>query len=184
MIQLHRNYLLLQTASGEFIPCSAEIFSLQLLDSVGSIVDPEIIQHAASAVLHYFKHEQGRESITVAEFSGALEQALKGIGLKLSSAGVEKSGRSETADLRALASEIASGFELAFFLNLRNELRVRLENSPQVLRFEGLRVCVKELLGAKRWSHRCQTLNDQIVNYLRDCLKTEAPESRCGLVVS
>lgn len=184
MIQLHRDYLLLQTTTGDFIPCAPEIFSIQLIDSFGSNVDPEMVRNAAAAVLHYFKYDLGRESISVAEFANALEQVLKSVGLKLGSAGKSSSEAIEVTDLRSVACHTASGFELAFFVHLREEVKARLASSPKVLRFQGLRSCVKALLGAKRWSHRCQALNDQIVDYLRDCLETEAPRTPCGLVVS
>jgi len=184
MIQLHRDYLLLQTLSGDFVPCSAELFSIQLTDASGSIVDQELIRHAAAAVLHYFKHDLGRQSVSVAEFAQALEGVLRSVGLKAASAESNKSLGAEIADLHTLVSDSAIGFEMAFFLNLRREVKARLQHSPKVLRFRGLRGCVKELLGAKRWCRRCQALNDQIVNYLRDCLETEAPASPCGLVVS
>ena len=184
MIQLHRDYLLLQTATGDFIPCSAELFTIRLVDTEGSTVDPELIRHAAAAVLHFFKHDLGRQSVSVAEFANALEQVLHAVGLNPSFATEEKISTPRDADLQTLACRCGCAFELDFFTSLRNELNARLAASPKVLRFHGLRHCVKGLLGAKRWSSRCQALNDQIVGYLRDCLETESPASACGLVVS
>ncbi|MBI4662843.1 MAG: hypothetical protein HY735_28850 [Verrucomicrobia bacterium] len=184
MIQLHRDYLLLQTPSGNFVPCTTELFSIQLIDSTGSVVDADMIRQAAAAVLHYFKHDLGRQSVSVAEFANALEHVLKAVGLTPTAAAAKGSDHLVVTDLHTLATGALGGFELAFFSSLRAELKNRLAASPQVLRFQGLRGCVKELLGAKRWSHRCQELNDQIVDYLRDCLETEAPAASCGLVVS
>jgi hypothetical protein len=169
--------------NGDFVACSAELFSIQLVDTQGSTIDPELIRHAAAAVLHYFKHDLERQSVTVAEFANALEQVLQAVGLKLSSAAAQSSSKMETADLGVLASHCGGGFELAFFPTIRQELSARLARAPSVLRFQGLNECVKELLGAKRWSGRCQALHDQIVDYLRDCLETEAPGSSCRLVV-
>lgn len=183
MIQLHRDCLLLQTLNGDFIPCSAELFSIQLVDTEGSTVDPELIRQATAAVLHYFKHDLGRQSVSVAEFANALEKVLQAVGLKLNSSTHQSKAEMETADLGALASDCGAGFELAFFPTIRQELSARLARSPSVLKFQGLRGCVKGLLGAKRWSGRCQRLHDQIVDYLRDCLETEAPGSSCRLVV-
>ena len=56
--------------------------------------------------------------------------------------------------LRALARESGDARELVFFPRLRRELRTQLQNSPRVVRFRGLRGCVKQLAGARRWS-RC-----------------------------
>ena len=184
MIQLRRDCLLLRTLTEDFIPCSAELFTIQLVDTEGSTVDPDFIRHAAAAVLHFFKHDLGRQSMSVAEFANALEKVLHAVGVKLNSKTPEQTSETETADLGTLASACACGFELAFFATLRQELKTRLASSPKVLLFRGLRSCVKGLLGAKRWSYRCQALNDQIVDYLRDCLETEAPATPCGLVVT
>jgi hypothetical protein len=51
------------------------------------------------------------------------------------------------------------------------------------LRFRGLRGCVKQLAGARRWSARCEKMQDQIVEYLRRCLTAEPEQSNCALVV-
>src|SRR5439155_14900038 len=104
----------------------------------------------------------------------ALEQALGALGLNIKPNPVEVSAPwvAET-DLRRLAFQSGKGYELLFFLSLRQELRQKLQLSPQVLRFRGLRVCVKQLTGAKRWTRRCQALHDQIVDYLRTCLGAE-----------
>ena len=79
--------------------------------------------------------------------------------------------------------ESGGGFELLFFPRLRHELRTQLRQSPRVVRFRGLRGCVKQLAGARRWSHRCEKLQDQIVEYLRGCLTAEPEQNECALVV-
>ena len=55
--------------------------------------------------------------------------------------------------------------------------------SPEVLRFVGLRGCVKQLAGAQRWSPRCESLSDQIVEFLRQCWQSENASASCSLVV-
>src|SRR6266487_558860 len=87
------------------------------------------------------------------------------------------------ADLRRLACESGKGFELFFFPLLRDEMRRHLRLSPRVLRFRGLRGCVKQLAGARRWSRRCQTMQEQIVLYLRQCLTAEACLAAIVLIV-
>jgi hypothetical protein len=52
-----------------------------------------------------------------------------------------------------------------------------------VVRFTGLRSCVKALTGAKRWSMRCTAMEEQIVGYVRECLNTDAAKAVCTLVV-
>jgi hypothetical protein len=194
MIALASECLLFRTNSGESIPFSAEMISVELTGDGTGIFDPEFVKHAASAVFHYFKHDLGRITVTVGEFAGALEKVLRGFGLKTEP--VEQSPAEPSpaepasaeprvlkSDLRRLACESGKGCELFFFPLLRDEMRQQLLHGPQVLHFRGLRSCVKQLTGARRWSPRCQTLQDQIVEFLRNCFTAEASPPKCALVV-
>jgi hypothetical protein len=184
MIHLRPDCLVFKTNAGENIPCSAEEVIIELVGEASAVLDEELVKNAAQAVLHFFKTEMGRSSVSISEFSLALEQALRGFGFEVKSApaGLEKVRIVDT-DLRLLAGESTEGFELLFFARLRQELRLKLEQSPQVVRFSGLRGCVKQLVGAKRWGLRCQSLNDQIVEFLRTCLSAESGRASCALVV-
>jgi hypothetical protein len=42
---------------------------------------------------------------------------------------------------------------------------------------------VKQIAGARRWSQRCERLQDQIVEFLRQCMTSETEKSGCALVV-
>jgi hypothetical protein len=212
MIKLHSDCLVFETPGGDRIPCSAEAVSVELLGDSAAVIDPEIVRNATAAVLHYFRVEQGRESVTVREFMEALKTALRGLGLNLSeaaepvattttitaeteasspvqavAAGVAAvapgSTRVTEMDLRTLASESGTTFELSFFPRLREVMGEQLNHAPNVLRFIGLRSCVKQLTGARRWTHRCEALSDQIVTYLRECLSSRPIERGCALVV-
>ena len=183
MIQLHRDYLLIETSTGETIPCSAELVTIELVGGAAAALEPETVRQAAAAVLHFFKHDLGRESVSIADFSRVLGEVLGSLGFNVRG-GQESKPKGEFCDLRDLATESGEGgFELAFYPQLRGRFRSLLAQSSGIVRFEGLRGCVKQLLGAKRWSGRCQALNDQIVQYLRECLASEGESESCGLVV-
>jgi Fe-S-cluster formation regulator IscX/YfhJ len=183
MIQLHPDCLIFQTTSGEAIPCSAELVTVELMGDAADLLDPEIVRNAARAVLHYFKVEKGKTFVSVGEFSEALASVLRGFGLVVKPAAAETPRRITDSDLRQLACESGKGFELAFFPRLRDELRQQLNQAPQIVRFTGLRSCVKQLSGARRWTDRCQRLNDQIVEFLRHCLTAERQAENCSLLV-
>jgi hypothetical protein len=188
MIQLHPDCLIFQTSSGENIPCSAEVVTVELVGE--ATLDPEIVREAASAVVYYFKVELGRDNVSIEEFSRALERVLIKLGYEVtagedvhSSSGFGEAELPQvTLNLPELASACGKGFELIFFQRLRTELREQLRTHPRSLRFQGLRTCVKQLTGARRWTERCQKLNDQIVDYLRECYAVEGPAD-CNLVV-
>lgn len=180
MILLSSDCLLFQLADGESIPLSAEAISVELIGDAASTLDSEFVQNAAAAVFHYFKSELARETVTIAEFSAALENVLRGFGLVVERAA--SSVENPDADLRLLAAEAGKN-ELLFFPRLRDELRSQLRQSPRQVRFHGLRGCVKQLAGSRRWSARCEKLQEQILAYLRQCVCAETSQSDCLLVV-
>lgn len=154
---------------------------IEIVGGPNSLIDPEMLRHATASVFHYFKNDLERETVTVGEFAGALEKVLRNLGLTLCS-GKDRQDIAE-ADLSLLACESGVGLELFFFPRLRNELRFQLQQSPRLLRFRGLRGCVKRLAHARRWSARCEKLQEQIVEYLRQCLTAEPGQNDCRLVV-
>jgi len=184
MIALHSNCLLFQLKNGESIPCSADMIAVEIIGEANGLLEPETLRHAAASVFHYFKTELAREAVTIGEFSLALEKALLRLGYTIHAQEPgSQSADSNGTDLARLISETEASLELLFFPRLRDELRVRLRHSPRMVRFHGLRGCVKQLAGARRWSRRCERLQDQIVGYLRGCLTAETTQNECALVV-
>ncbi|HTY88347.1 MAG TPA: hypothetical protein VMB80_12840 [Candidatus Acidoferrum sp.] len=184
MIALQSDCLLFQLASGESVPCSAEMISVELTGNVEGRLDPEVLRHATASVFHYFKNDLERESVTVGEFAQALEKVLRNLGFSIRT-GVTDAGTREVieTDLGRFVRESAASLELLFFPRLRDELRAQLRQSPRLLRFRGLRDCVKHLTGARRWSPRCEQLQDHIIEFLRSCLTAEPEQGECALVV-
>ena len=52
MILLADDCLVFHTTSGEGVPYSAEMISVELMGDTASLFDPEFIKHAAAAVFH------------------------------------------------------------------------------------------------------------------------------------
>ncbi len=183
MIALASDCLIFETTGGESIPFSSDMISVEVLGEASKWLDQEFVHQAAKAVFYYFQHEMGRKTVTVAEFSAAMENALRGFKLNPAPQASAPQPRIHEADLSRLASESGAECELFFFPHLRDELRRLLQLTPRVLRFRGLRGCVKKLAGARRWTGRCQNLQDQIVAYLRQCLSSEATPAEFALLV-
>ncbi|MGA2243358.1 MAG: hypothetical protein ABSH48_00050 [Verrucomicrobiota bacterium] len=184
MIALHSECLVFRLNNGESVPCSADMIAVEIIGDDNGLLDSETLRHAAAGVFDYFKTELDREVVTIGEFSLALEKALHHLGYSIHAQSAPgAAGDISDADLGLLASETGGSLELFFFPRLRDELRVRLRNAPRVVRFHGLRGCVKQLAGARRWTSRCEQLQDQIVEYLRGCLNAETEQNDCALVV-
>lgn len=183
MIQLAQDCLFFELPNGESLPLSADMMAFEVCgDSHGSAVDNEFVNHAAAAVFHYFKHDQQRPSVTMGEFCQALEKVLQAFTDSDAPPPQVVSDRWCESNLALFAAE-SCGSELLFFTRLRAEVRDRLRDAPDRLRFCGLRACVKDLAGARRWSRRCRGLRDQIVEFLRQCVQTESRSAPCSLRV-
>lgn len=182
MIALHSDCLLFKLNNGESVPCSPAMISVEIIGEANSHLDPDMLRHAAASVFHYFKNELDRETVSIGEFSLALEKALQHLGYTIH-ASETVDAKLHGTDLASFASECAENLELFFFPRLRNEVRLQLRQSPEILRFRGLRGCAKQLAGARRWSPRCEQIQDQILEYLRGCLTAENGKSECSLVV-
>jgi hypothetical protein len=185
MIQLHPDYLMFELPNGDSVPCSAETVTFELIGEAADNLDPEVIKNAAAAVLHYFQQDLKRKSVSVGEFSEALEEVLRGFGFKVETAcSTTPQRRTAESNLDALAREAASSGELFFFSRLRDELRRQLPGlEGGRLNLHGLRPCVKHLLGASRWSPRCEGMSDRIVGYVRDCLSRGGGATHCAVVI-
>jgi hypothetical protein len=183
MILLRPDCLVFKRANGQNVPSSAHEVILELLGDSANGIEAHLLENIAEAVLHYFKEDLGWTTVSVGEFALALSKVLRKFGLNCPMNLPEgPASLVLDTDLANLAHESGTGLELFFFPRLRAELKGKLTVAPRVVRFMGLRRCVKELTGAKRWTPRCQDLNDRIVDYLRECLSTEEV-SGCALVV-
>jgi hypothetical protein len=183
MITLAKDCLLFRLSNGETVPFSADMISVELTGETAYWFDPETASHAAQAVFHYFKSELGRQSVSAEEFAAAMEKALRGVDRLAWSHQSAKSQNVIESDLRRLAHEAGEGGELLFFPRLRDQLREHMSQKPRVLRYHGLRACVKQISGARRWTIRCQDLEEQIVSFLRRCAGVEPAPCELALVV-
>jgi hypothetical protein len=182
MILLANDCLLLRLSNGESVPLRAEMISFEVSDDEPTLLDADFINDVAAAVFHYFKHDLQLPTVTMGEFCEAMERVLRRFAPPAKPVPVVVSDLVLEADLGRLADESA-GIELLFFTRLRAEVRNRLREAPAQLRFCGLRRCVKQLVGTRRWSRRCCRLRDQIVAFLRGYLQAETSAASCPVVV-
>jgi hypothetical protein len=188
MIQLHHECLLLDNGSGQLIPFFPESLTVEILDPGSGLLDEDLVREAAAAVVHYFRHEVGRETVSAMEFSTVLANVLRELGIPIQASTPSGSAAAEASvwhiDLTQLAAQAGEGFELAFFQLLREALASPLRSTPTLLRCKGLRDCVKHLLGARRWGGRCERLSDLIVATVRQCLSQRPTSVNRAVVVA
>ena len=185
MITLASDCLLFELATGESIPYSADMVWVELSGDSGGMFDSEFVRHADEGGLPLLQTR-----------AGPPDRVRRGIrrGAGESAARLRPHGRlrrTRRGHARACWSLICAGWrsesgqgcELVFFPRLRAELQPASRSEPAWCRFRGLRGCVKQLTGARRWSLRCQTLEGEIVDYLRECLSAETRAGEFALLV-
>lgn len=160
---------------------SPEQVAFQLAGPLAGLYAEEI-RAAVAAVVYFFRHDLGRRAVPVAEFAATLNQALGSLGLSLALPPRQAELGLET-DLAGLLDRAGPGGRLTLCARLRAHLRQQLQGGPAIIRYCGLRRCVRRVLGARRWTPRCQRLADQIVSFLRACLAAESQGNPCLLVV-
>ena len=65
MILLRHDCLVFKTMDGECIPCSSEEVTLEIIGDAIGLLDETVIKEASAGVLHYFKSELGKTTVTV-----------------------------------------------------------------------------------------------------------------------
>ncbi len=182
MIALRDDCLLVAQADGGFVPQSVEELTFEVIGDSAGLVDAELLKHAAAAVLHYFRKELERNTVTIAEFGAMLSRVLQGLGFS-----AEVKGASEpdirVADLGALPVTGGAAGELEFCQKLRTLLREQLAAAPQRLEIRGLRTCVKRLTGRKHWCPACERTSAWILEMIRGWYEREAPSRPPALVI-
>lgn len=182
MIALRDDCILVEDVKGICLPCSVDQLTLEFVGNAADTLDPEVLKQAAAGVLHYFKHEQGRQFVTVGEFAAALAKVLDGFGINAKVTEVQDA-RIRTADLRSLAAGSGKLGELEFFAKLRTALKEQLAERPRRIEFRGLRGCVKQLTGRKHWCPECERLEHWILEVLRGWYQQEPDARGTALVV-
>jgi len=69
--------------------------------------------------------------------------------------------------LNELVWRATAGYELEFFQQLDHALGAAANRRLVVMRIDGLRACVMQLRGARRWTAECRRLAEEIVEHVR-----------------
>ena len=135
------------------------------------------------AVTVYLRDRFPKNTITLEELYAKIGSVLEYLGCTDIAEALEISPPPVRISLKALALEAGAGFELAFF----NLLGERLEESERLgceqIVCDGLRAAAKRLCGAARWSHACEHMAGEIVDFAIAEMLRHRPEGEVGLIV-
>ena len=165
MIQLNHYSIYVQLSNGEQMPLLAEDVAKSFCQSqpLSAGLEPWQVEEIAAALIHHLRVNRKQENVAFGDFIVALSNLVSVCGLNATM----DSKALPCTNLYRLAQDTGYGFELAFFESVKQSIQQLRDCKARVIRFVGLRSCVKLLVGAKNWCKTCQRLNDEIVGFIR-----------------
>lgn len=95
-----------------------------------------------------------------------IEKTLLSLGLDHVAAKIDKTPPPVRISLSELARRAGSGYELAFFNLLEEQLRSAANGGASVVEVHGLRNGVRRLVATKKWTPRCEHLMGEITAFV------------------
>ena len=151
MIRLRQDCLVFKNTDGSGVPASAHEFAVEIIGEAVGLLDEEVVKNAAHAVLHYFKEELHRTERDNRRVYGRIgrDAAQARLQYRLRAAKKEGAANHYFQSPGHRGSD-RSRLRAAVFSRLRDRVRSGLGKSPVMLRFRGLRDCVKHLARARK----------------------------------
>ena len=141
-----------------------------------------LAEHVARGVIEYLRQRFDRNSITLEELFGKIEQTLTSIGFNDIARELEAEPPPIEISLPELAHDADSGFELSFFTLIDQHITDARRLGAVELRFTGLKQAVKSIRHSERWTPSCQQLHDYILIYIPDRVARYSEEHFCVMI--
>jgi hypothetical protein len=170
MIQLHEDIVWVKFEDGRMAPFDEQRLALSIQDVAerAGHSDWWLAESVAAAVHAYAIKCRADGVIPSREIVEIVAAVLTTLGFqKISQA---YAGREHCAaiHLNDLAARVGAAFELEFFRQLDHELGAASDHRLSVIEVDGLRACVMQLRGARRWTAGCRQQAEEIVEYVRE----------------
>ncbi len=139
----------------------------------------------ARAVIEYLRERFPSATITIEQLYEKIARVLNYLGWKDIASQLEAKPPPLRVSLVEIAELAGEGYELVFFGLLRQRISDLAFTGSQQIHVHGLRMAVKRLSGAKRWTPACDALCDDIVTFVqREILQSESRTGAgIGLIV-
>ena len=128
---------------------------------------------------------RGVESFLIKHYKGTvidsddlfarIEKTLTSLGLNHVAAKIDKTPPPVRVSLSELARRAGTGYELAFFHLLEEQLKSAATGGATTVECHGMRNCVRRLVSTKKWSGRCEVLKVEITDFVDQMRERVAP---------
>ncbi|HTS18213.1 MAG TPA: ATP cone domain-containing protein [Verrucomicrobiae bacterium] len=169
MIQLQEGVLWVEAADGRRTPFDEQQLALSIQKAAASVgqCDWWLAESIAAAVHAFGKQSRREPVITSREISEIVAAVLATLGYDWISEAYDGGVNRVAIHLNELVWRTDAAFELEFFRQLDRALGAATDHDLIAMRIDGLRACVMQLRGARRWTAECRRLAEEIVEHVR-----------------
>lgn len=120
----------------------------------------------AKGIVLYLKERFPANSIGIEELFEKIARTLRAVGFDHVAGHLEPFAPPARLSLSRLAEAAGPGFELRFFQLLGERIEVLRSQGTRQVHCSELRDAVSQLCSTRRWSRKCQDLQDEILDYV------------------
>lgn len=184
MIAIKEQLPLLRLGSQDVVPYEESWVHQIFQDAaVRCGIDPWFTEEIARGMILYLKRRYPGTAIDISELFDKIDRTLRAVGFEHVAGHVEPSAPPANVSLNRLAQNAGDGYELVFFQLLREQLTSLQGRGANRLHCSELRDAVVSLCKAKRWSPKCERLQQEILDFVANEMALRS-KSQMSLLVS
>lgn len=168
MISLPSVLPYIRIGSSSLALCEPEWLSDTLRNAADGTDVPEwIVSDISRGVESFLANHYKGCYIDSSDLFERIEKALSSIGLSRIAERMDRTPPPMRVSLSDLARRAGTGYELGFFHLLGEALQSAASGGACRIELHGLRSAVRRLVGAKKWTERCESLQRLIVSFIQ-----------------
>jgi ATP cone domain len=169
MIQLHSDVLWVEAEDGRLAPFDEQRLAMSIQKVAENVGQSDWwLAESIAAAVHAFGVKSRRDRIIPSkEIAEIVATVLATLGYDGISEAYAGDANRVAIHLNELAWRTNTGFELEFFRQLDHALGAATNGRLVAMRIDGLRACVMQLRGTRRWTAGCRQLAEDIVEHVR-----------------
>ncbi|MEM1441396.1 MAG: hypothetical protein AAGF67_03585 [Verrucomicrobiota bacterium] len=167
MIALPQAMPFIRIGASSLALCRADWITETLTNATaGTDVPTWMAEDISKGVERFLTHHYKGTVIGSEELFDRIEKTLSNLGLDDVAENIDKTPPPVRISLSELARRAGTGYELAFFRLLDQQLRSAASGGANRVECYGIRTCVKRLSSSKKWSRRCDKLESEITQFV------------------
>lgn len=167
MIALPTSLPLIKISQDNLAACDAEWLRRNLREAAARTEVPEwFADDVVSGVITFLRNHYEGSTITIESLYDRIRDTLENLGLNDLAEELTPTPPPLRISLTDLARKAGTGYELAFFQLLEQRFHSATSNGAEHVYFYDLRNCVQRLTAVRKWTKRCETLQNEITGFL------------------